>query len=298
MADLFSKPVPIDADMPASDDDTEHYFELGSAGFDNLDDQLLYHYTSAEVALDNVLPARTLRLNAYSVMRDPLENKELPLMLRYSTPGSPDRLPLRRAQEFVSGLRNQMRILSLTMDAAGYDDVRLRAFARGYARPRLWEHYAAKHEGVCLAFSANCLTTDFYERLKSYGVVTCNPVRYSDGGFVVSEGRLIDADGLTEDTAADVLTAHLMEHHEDFWFSKLSDWETEYEYRFVVFGPDLPIGEPLDVSFENCLRAIVLGEKFDPALEPEIAGYAADLGVVIGRLDWQGGRPSLVRLDS
>src|SRR5687767_13141736 len=73
----------MESETHQDDSPTEHYYELGLAGFDDLGDQLLYHYTRAETALNYILPARTLRLNPYRAMRDPLENKELPLMLRY-----------------------------------------------------------------------------------------------------------------------------------------------------------------------------------------------------------------------
>lgn len=80
-------------------------------------DQLLYHYTPVDTALDYVLPSRALRLSAHRNMRDPLENKELPSMLRYADGVEPAGLPLRHAQQLVSEIRGQMRILSLTMDA-------------------------------------------------------------------------------------------------------------------------------------------------------------------------------------
>src|SRR5215218_7593821 len=142
----------------ASESLTEHYYELSMAGFDDGPDQLLYHYTKADVALEAILPNRTLRLNPFAVMRDPLEYRDLPMMLRYGDQDAVERLPLREAQELIRDLRAEMRILSLTMDASGYNDERLRAFARGYARPRMWEQYGDAHRGICLAFSAECLT--------------------------------------------------------------------------------------------------------------------------------------------
>src|SRR4051794_18692611 len=90
---------------------TEHYYELGMAGFDDRPDQLLYHYTKADTALDAILPNRTLRLNPFGNMRDPLEYRDLPLMIRYSDAGATDRLPLREAQELIRDLRAEMKIL-------------------------------------------------------------------------------------------------------------------------------------------------------------------------------------------
>jgi len=284
------------APTESGDFGSRDYPDLALADFDSARDQLLYHYTRAETALRFILPDKALRLNPYRSMRDPLENKELPLMLRYSNAAETERLPLRRAQERISDVRDQMRILSLTMDASGYEDERVRAFGYGYARPRMWEQYAESHGGVCLAFSARCLTEAFFDELRAYGAPTCGPVEYTEGGFIVSDARVLNANDLTEDTAAAVLTRHVVEHHHDFWFLKLLDWETEYEYRFVLFDPSRRQHEPIDVSFGSCLRAVVLGERFDPLLEPEIKALAECLNVQVARVGWGSGRPSLTVL--
>jgi hypothetical protein len=129
---------PERADRKAKSD-TEIVAELGPAGLDDGPDQLLDHYTRAGTALEHILPNGTLMMNPYSAMRDPLENKELSLMLRYSGGSSGDLIPLSDARAILDDLRGQMRILSLTMDIKGFADERTRSFARGYARLRMWE---------------------------------------------------------------------------------------------------------------------------------------------------------------
>jgi hypothetical protein len=100
-------------------------------------EQLLYHYTRASTALDAILPARTLRFNPYRLMRDPLENKELAFMVRY-TGDTPNRLPLAEAQTLLNDMRDRVKLLSFTMDATGYEQPQLTTFGKGYARPRMW----------------------------------------------------------------------------------------------------------------------------------------------------------------
>ncbi|HEY0318849.1 MAG TPA: hypothetical protein VGC49_11225 [Solirubrobacterales bacterium] len=41
------------------------------------------------------------------------------------------------------------------------------------------------------------------------------------------------------------------------------DWETDYEYRFVLLNPSLPLEGRVVVGFDGCLAAIILGERFD-----------------------------------
>jgi len=288
----------VDEGKPLGTDDdespTDTYGELRPTA---RDEELLCHYTCADIALNHLLPSRRLRMNSFRRMRDPLENKELHKMLRFAGGVEPDRLSLEDAQELVGEIRAQMRILSMTTDAAEYEDKEIRAFGRAYARPRMWEQYAEDHSGVCLAFSKNCMIGPFYETIKHFGAASCNPVRYKRGGFVVSPARLIDPKRITALGAEASLTKHVSEHHEDLWFLKLSDWDSEYEYRFLVFAPTVARDEPIDVPFGDSLEAIILGEHFDPARLPRARRLATELEVRLCSLEWSSGRPSVIALD-
>lgn len=257
-------------------------------------DQFLYHYTDAEVLLDHILPEQQLLLGLYANMRDPHENREPSVGLEYSTPPSASHLPLTDVIELLREIRGQARVLSMSMDAADYPLPEQGIFARGYTRPRMWEQYAASHRGACLAFSARCLTGSFYDRLRDGGAPTCGPVSYSEAGLAVSPARTIQADELTTGHAARVITSHLMEHHWDFWFLKQEDWRQEYEFRFVKFDPSVASATPIYVPCGDCLRAVILGEKFDPGWVERAKQLAQTLGVSIFRLDWQQGWPNLL----
>lgn len=134
------------------------------------------------------------------------------------------------------------------------------------------------------------MTENFYAELKSFGAAYCGPVQYTPGGFAVSAARLIDPTALENADAARLLTDHVMSHHHDLWALKLSDWDTEYEYRFVCFVPEVPLGEPIHVPFAGCLRAIILGDLFDDALVAPARELAQTLGVALCRLEWDTGR--------
>lgn len=257
-------------------------------------DQFLYHYTSAEVLLDHILPEQQLRLGLYANMRDPHENREPSIALEYSSTPHEDHLPLAEVRELLRDIRGQARVLSMSMDAADYPLPEQGVFARGYSRPRMWEQYAESHHGACLAFSARCLTGSFYGRLSGSGAPTCGPVGYSEAGMAVSPARTIQADGLISSQAARVIAAHLMDHHWEFWFLKQEDWRQEYEFRFVKFDPFVEPTAPIHVPFGDCLRAVILGEKFDAGEIERAKQLAQPLGVPVFRLDWQPGWPSLL----
>lgn len=259
---------------------------------------LLYHYSSAEAVLKGILPARTLRLSPYGAMRDPLEYHELPRLVRYASAetgdSSPARMPLADAQETLAALRARMRILSLTEDVSdGYEDPTVKTFGRGYARPRMWENYAGQHRGVCLCFDRNQLTGgEFRRELQDLGGTNIGPVKYTAGGFVADRARLLP-DIPDDERAPGLIFGHLEEHNAAFWFLKLLDWETEYEFRFVLFPGAGHGADPVDVGFGSCLKAIVLGSAFPSRHLRMITAQAAGLEVPLCRLDWSSGRPSV-----
>jgi len=57
--------------------------------------------------------------------------------------------------------------------------------------------------------------------------------------------------------------------------------------------PTAPLKEPIYVPFADCLRAIILGECFDPALLDRARKFAISMRVRLCRLEWDSGRPSI-----
>ncbi len=141
------------------------------------------------------------------------------------------------------------------------------------------------------------MSEKFFTELQRFGAADCEPVQYTMGGFAVSPARLIDAKDLGDRDPARMLTDHVMAHHTDLWALKLSDWDSEYEYRFVGFVPNAPLGEPIYVPFADCLRAIVLGECFDAEqLDRAPSGLYDDLSISYLLPNSLGQRPAVNQL--
>ena len=112
-----------------------------------------------------------------------------------------------------------------------------------------------------------------------------------NGRFAVSPARSHAKDLGDRDPARMLTDLDVMAHHTDLWALKLSDSDSEYEYRFVGFVPNAPLGEPIYVPFADCLRAIVLGECFDAEQLDRARQAAIDVGV--GLLNSLGQRPAV-----
>lgn len=115
----------------------------------------LFHYTRLSTAVESILPNWSLRMSPFSQMRDPRESQLLPIegISGYVADDTDLRDEIRRFAELdqkAKALKDRVKVLALTRDDLSPRDETSSPFARGYAHPRLWEHYADDHRGVCL----------------------------------------------------------------------------------------------------------------------------------------------------
>ena len=250
----------------------------------------LFHYTRLSTAIEGILPKLRLRLGRFSSMRDPRETQWAfaTVFTGFEDEDSePDRLSatlwgaLERAREDV-------RILSLTEDDRSSNDI----FGRGFARPRLWEQYAGNHVGVCLCLESAALETAIAESVHATGGrVFQRSVDYRDAEIALpaSQFDLNRARGREPDQ---VIHEHMEEQVDELFFTKLTDWRSENEYRFVTFWRS---PEELFVDISKALKAVVLGHQVKREYAPALYALCEPRGVGVAKVWWQNGLPWIHR---
>jgi hypothetical protein len=86
---------------------------------------------------------------------------------------------------------------------------------------------------------------------------------------------------------------HVRGHIGGLFFTKLKDWETEMEYRFVL-ETDRP--EPVYVKIHRALRAVILGAEVSGFYEPAFSAICNPTGIPILRMNWVHARPHLAKV--
>ena len=242
-----------------------------------------FHYTTRQAAFQHILPALQLRLSPALVMRDPLESN--PALVSGSWYVSDDPKAQRAVEATVmqasldlQQLRRCSKVLCLTIDALDYvGDAEI--FGRGYARARMWEQYAEKHKGVCLMFRRGDFEASVLEQLRSR-----SPESW--GHAVTYKHR-----GILEDAAATVLlpsnlratdlrSDHLRKHLQSIFFTKLTDWQSEHEYRFVESSWN---ERRTFVDIGDTLAGVILGWRFPGWQTPGVSPYATDSASIRGK---------------
>lgn len=221
-----------------------------------------FHYTSREAAFEHILPERRLRFSPYKRMRDPLEAQAPSLGAGMMVPDDPveaDQLQVTymQARELLAARRAEAKLLSLTVDATTSTEPDA-VFMRGYSRARMWEQYAEAHRGVCLVFQRDALTEVAERQIEERaGVSVAGPVRYTTTGLSRSgAATLMPTPGVDADQ---LVTEHLQRYRAAFFLEKLTDWESEHEFRFV----ELTAGEDFAfIEFGDALKGVILGAEF------------------------------------
>ena len=256
-----------------------------------------YHYTTSGSAFVHILPRHELRFSRLSEMRDPIQNKDWVHVLLGSPAWSVEKV--RELEAVANAVAYETKILSFTLD--GSTEGRRTEYARGYARPRMWEQYGQNHEGVCLVFDHERLRFQVDEQCAAFAQgaeqrrAMSDTVVYNDMPLPGHEVWTIPRrNRIALEGAGDYkrgLENYLEKHAPELFFRKLLDWQTEQEYRYVVMGDE---SGRMFVDYADTLRAVIVGARFP---EWQVAGAAKvcqDAGVELRKMRWGARAPGVV----
>jgi hypothetical protein len=149
--------------------------------------------------------------------------------------------------------------------------------------------YGDQGRGVCLVFDKARLVESLSPVLAGLGshsrsgaVRYANEPLWRDTYLNLQIIRLGGRDALVNDTAA--------EHMEALFFTKLTDWTSEHEYRFVVATDSV---DPINVSVADSLTSVVMGYEWAPQFLPSLKDLCTGTHVTIRQLRWFNAEPRL-----
>lgn len=266
----------------------------------NLYDDLegcLFHYTKGATACGKILQNHKIRFSNIEALRDPFENR----LLRVNAGGGAG-----TSDEMESADRRAWQVIDVQLRLIA--EARIACFSadsedsgpsatnhgRGWASASMWEHYGENHAGVCLAFDQRKLHEAIQQHCVSLKIAepVHEPVNYLDEAHEGFPPIQIGVD----DSADEVLRKRVR----DMFFSKLPDWSSEREYRFVLLGVESTRENRQNgdyVDFGDALLAVILGAKFPFWPEPcvqELLRSAYSTNVKLLKAAWDNGRPCLL----
>lgn len=223
----------------------------------------LYHYTTADIAIYNILDQGAVRLAPYESTNDPQESRQkLPTLSTSAGEDHTDQ-PAPIWQDADWWLRRYVKVACFTQDYELPDNALDADAFRGWAHPSLWEHYGGRHGGVCLRFDRVKLVEQFRSQLCSRGQCFHGPVEYPIQRLSVLPSEPLDVDQVHEFGTDAVVSRYIEKHYRTLFFAKHHDWANEQEYRLIMNEPS---ALPAYVNIDNCLTGVLLGDLFPPSM--------------------------------
>lgn len=224
--------------------------------------RFLYHYTSANTAIEYILKNKQLKLGKYINTNDPKETKTWQISIGTNENRDLSGYSLTEISErFTQSLKNKTNLACFSQDEALTGDHTRDIYARGFGKSRMWAQYADNHKGVCLVLEKSAIRKSAEEqfgdeRFRLYG----GPLIYKDRLITQvnnpADGFVIDADYLEKLGFDEYVKAHVKTHHKALFFEKVTDWSRENEFRVVVFGER---EEDLFLNIDGAIAGVVFG---------------------------------------
>lgn len=254
-------------------------------------DLFLYHYTTAEIAIDYILKDRRLKLGQYTNTNDPKETKAWRMSIGAPPGKSLEGYSLDDISSNVSAaLKSKANVLCFTADHSLSGNHIQDIHRRGYGHPRMWAHYAGNHTGVCLIFLKSEITNIITQGFSSTHTIYHGPVTYCDRTIAVdafNSPYTVNVYELDQLGLDEYVKRHVAIHHRWLFFEKLKDWSGENEYRWVLFGSS---SQALYMDFGRSLAGIMFGADCTDATISSIRRIKGS-GVNVEQLVWSNCTP-------
>ncbi|WP_369744558.1 DUF2971 domain-containing protein [Paenarthrobacter sp. AMU7] len=235
----------------------------------------VFHYTSADVAITNILTSRTLRLSPMHSTNDPWESEPIYTGFTLVDGEQFDGDTAQAAtEELDRHIRLHSKVLCLTRDW-GVNLPRFEGERRGWRHLSSWAHYGGGHAGICLGFNLEKLAAAFEKVGGPDALRVAGPITYWAGKYAPFLDQ-IDTRHLHK-YGTDAVARHYAEvFQKRIFLTKHADWSSEYEYRFALMNQST-LPEYIDIS--DALTSVFLGHSFPewklPSLREALSNFGA-----------------------
>jgi hypothetical protein len=250
----------------------------------NMEDDLIYHYSKASVALNVILPTMKLRLSSLRRLNDPREYKELRFSLQNASQNPLDYYKIDKRANLL--IKNRFRVICFC--ESRYITRGTRTITRkGSSRARMWSQYGDNHKGVCLAFSKRKIDEQLKQTLDQDKLFT-GKVKYK--GCTHLDNNILRLDYREYIKAKNnYLFKHVSNHYKELFFIKNVDYRDENEYRIIYFE-----NKPGDffIDIRSSIKGIILGDNFckkNKDYLPTVEKFVKENNLFCERVCWENG---------
>lgn len=265
-------------------------------------DDIIYHYTKASTAIDYILYNQQLRFSNSLSSSDPIESRKASRSIVYNGEQANRKQTVKEVEEvnlldsFIENLETTFLQICFCKNSMN-DDIdsipRFKGYEEslGFTKLRMWDQYADRYSGVCIAFSKDKLlelnkSLDIYSKDIEY----CNfqdiwkkKIGDIQGNHLINVGL----DSYKEQIKKKII---------DSWFCKHIDYSGENEFRIgALFNKEKCTAEisrneivsnQTMLNIKDCIKAIFVSSFANDKQKNELLKYANSLNVDLIEIKW------------
>ncbi len=270
-------------------------------------DDIIYHYTKASTAIDHILFNDQLRFGGAAKSIDPIENGTVDRMTVYFSEndmqsGKDHIRDTDELHNFIIDLETQFQQICFCKNSNGEDFASPYYHSQfqgheelfGFAKPRMWDQYADRYTGVCIAFSKERILSLNKSELElieddvqylTYRQLSEKKVGNIQGDYLIEVGK-------------DIYMNQLKEQAKQSFFYKHKDYSGENEFRIgTLFNKHkcsigrnrgkLIFYETMMLDISNCIKAIFMSNYANVKQKNDLLHYANSLNIPLIEMNWQ-----------
>ncbi|MDO3695994.1 DUF2971 domain-containing protein [Wenyingzhuangia sp. chi5] len=241
------------------------------------DEKIVYHYTKTQTAFEHILHSNHLKLSIRKTSIDPIENIINPIITNYITENnSITNEEQNEISEFVTrNLKNIRQVCFCKND----QNININNSQKipyeyyGFMKPRMWDQYGDKYNGVCLAF-------DIEKLKKNNPEIESNNIEYISYHDFKKDIFSIEHSEVKE-IGMEKYCEKILSNMKKYSFLKHQDYSGENEYRFISLDKNY-------LNIKDSLKAIIVSERnLSPFARQQLENFAEINNIKYFQINWE-----------
>ncbi|EPR4365630.1 DUF2971 domain-containing protein [Listeria monocytogenes] len=280
-----------------------------------IEDNNLYHFTSADTAVNFILKNETLKFSSFRYVNDPKESKSWPFKFYGHSIENKDKFKPNFFHESNDFIKDHWLVLCMTRanKEIAYD-------------MKMWDSYGQKHKGICLVFDhkklskvLNSQTNNFlfekeihYTDINNTGSIfnlysingyfktftginfpfIINYLKCMYNPFLlsnISNPFMLQLEHYLHIGKENYLKWHSIHFNKNLFFNKSLSWKDEKEYRYILYSNNS--AENQFLTYKDSLIEVILGNDISIADRKKIKEVLKNKNIKISQLiynNWHG----------
>lgn len=217
-------------------------------------EELIFHFTKTNIAIENILYERSLRFSPLHLMNDPYEYQIVTGGV-YGRGIDPE-IITPATQKLRKSILVDSKLGCFVKNKNKDCDV----FELPYIKPRSWAQYGQGQRGVCLGFNKKKLLNVIKKCVPAGVIIYESAVFYDLDSKYKSKKATVNYNN--DLSVEDNIARHINTNRDDIFFRKYKDFRDEDEYRIAVYDKRRELNNYFRFGICEALEAVILGDLF------------------------------------